>query len=53
MLSHIASVAGAGVGLYTSWGVPAQNSILVASLFYWLIKISTRYTLKAAIPETL
>ncbi|GAB7218084.1 cytosine permease [Dickeya dadantii] len=48
----IASLAGAGVGLYTSWGIPALNSLLVASMCYWLIKASTRYTLRTAMTET-
>ncbi|MCI4239344.1 cytosine permease [Dickeya dianthicola] len=48
----IASLAGAGVGLYTSWGIPALNSLLVACMFYWLTKASTRYTLRTAVTET-
>lgn len=34
----IASIAGAIVGLAFEWGVPAFNSLLAASLLYWLIK---------------
>ncbi|MEQ9887322.1 purine-cytosine permease family protein [Pectobacterium zantedeschiae] len=34
----IASLAGAIVGLVIEWGVPAFNSLLAASLLYWLIK---------------
>lgn len=37
----IASIAGAIVGLAFEWGVPAFNSLLAASLFYWLIKYYT------------
>ncbi|AIA69825.1 permease [Pectobacterium atrosepticum SCRI1043] len=37
----IASIAGAIVGLAFEWGVPAFNSLLAASLLYWLIKIYT------------
>ncbi|WJM84714.1 cytosine permease [Dickeya chrysanthemi] len=48
----IASLAGAGVGLYTSWGIPALNSLLAASMCYWLMKTSNRYTLRTAVTET-
>lgn len=34
----IASIVGAIVGLAFEWGVPAFNSILAASLIYWIIK---------------
>ncbi|MBA0216195.1 cytosine permease [Pectobacterium brasiliense] len=34
----IASIAGAIVGLAFEWGVPAFNSLLAASLLYWIIK---------------
>ncbi|PXB01195.1 purine-cytosine permease family protein [Pectobacterium carotovorum] len=37
----IASIAGAIVGLAFEWGVPAFNSLLAASLLYWLIKYYT------------
>ncbi|KMK84192.1 cytosine permease [Pectobacterium brasiliense] len=37
----IASIAGAMVGLAFEWGVPAFNSLLAASLLYWLIKYYT------------
>ncbi|KGA35898.1 allantoin permease [Pectobacterium brasiliense] len=37
----IASIAGAIVGLAFEWGVPAFNSLLAASLIYWLIKYYT------------
>lgn len=37
----IASIAGALVGLAFEWGVPAFNSLLAASLLYWLIKYYT------------
>lgn len=37
----IASIAGAFVGLAFEWGVPAFNSLLAASLLYWLIKYYT------------
>ncbi|WCG82343.1 purine-cytosine permease family protein [Pectobacterium sp. A5351] len=34
----IASIIGAIVGLAFEWGVPAFNSLLAASLLYWIIK---------------
>ncbi|MFP9468865.1 cytosine permease [Pectobacterium brasiliense] len=37
----IAGIAGAIVGLAFEWGVPAFNSLLAASLLYWLIKYYT------------
>ena len=37
----MASIAGAIVGLAFEWGVPAFNSLLAASLLYWLIKYYT------------
>ncbi|AFR02245.1 cytosine permease [Pectobacterium carotovorum subsp. carotovorum] len=37
----IASIAGAIVGLAFEWGVPAFNSLLAASLLYWLIRYYT------------
>lgn len=38
----IASLAGALVGLYGDWGIPAFNSLVAASLFYWLVKVAVR-----------
>ncbi|KFK96431.1 MULTISPECIES: cytosine permease [unclassified Serratia (in: enterobacteria)] len=35
----IASVIGSAVGLLTEWGVPTINSLLAASLIYWLLKL--------------
>ncbi|MEE3662618.1 cytosine permease [Brenneria sp. g21c3] len=37
-----ASVAGAIVGFAIEWGIPALNSLLAASLLYWLIKRGSR-----------
>ncbi|WP_407643811.1 hypothetical protein [Dickeya poaceiphila] len=42
----IASLAGSAVGLFTKWGIPALNSLLAASVLYWVIKV----TLPAAKP---
>ncbi|MCL2893032.1 cytosine permease [Brenneria tiliae] len=33
-----ASIAGAVVGFAIEWGIPALNSLLAASMLYWLIK---------------
>ncbi|RKO74908.1 cytosine permease [Pectobacterium parmentieri] len=38
----IASVAGAVLGLYGEWGVPALNSLLAASFLYWFMKFAER-----------
>lgn len=35
----IASLAGSAIGLFTEWGVPALNSLLAASVVYWVIKV--------------
>ncbi|CNE45973.1 cytosine permease [Yersinia nurmii] len=35
----LASIAGSLVGLFTEWGVPTINSLVAASVFYWLCKI--------------
>ncbi|REF26377.1 cytosine permease [Xenorhabdus cabanillasii] len=34
----IASIVGSVIGLTIEWGVPAINSLLMASIVYWLIK---------------
>ncbi|HGM5488897.1 TPA: cytosine permease [Serratia fonticola] len=34
----IASIVGSVIGLVTEWGVPTINSLLAASLIYWLFK---------------
>ncbi|WP_422528826.1 cytosine permease [Serratia fonticola] len=34
----IASIVGSVIGLVTEWGVPTINSLLVASVIYWLFK---------------
>lgn len=36
----IASVVGSVVGLVTEWGIPTINSLLAASLIYWLFKVA-------------
>ncbi|CDH07889.1 Permease for cytosine/purines uracil thiamine allantoin (fragment) [Xenorhabdus bovienii str. oregonense] len=36
----IASIIGCIVGLATEWGVPTINSLLMASVAYWLFKIA-------------
>ncbi|CDH26344.1 cytosine permease [Xenorhabdus bovienii] len=36
----IASIIGGVVGLATEWGVPTINSLLMASVAYWLFKIA-------------
>ncbi|QTF06996.1 cytosine permease [Brenneria izadpanahii] len=36
------SIVGAIVGLAIEWGVPSINSLFVASLLYWLIKIADK-----------
>ncbi|MBA5201393.1 cytosine permease [Pectobacterium aroidearum] len=33
----VASAAGAVFGLYGEWGIPALNSLLAASFFYWVM----------------
>ncbi|MBJ7221995.1 MULTISPECIES: cytosine permease [unclassified Brenneria] len=38
----VASIAGAIVGFAIEWGVPSLNSLVVASILYWLIKITYR-----------
>ncbi|MFI8417148.1 cytosine permease [Serratia sp. NPDC078593] len=38
----IASIAGGVVGLVTEWGVPTINSLLAASLLFWLLKLPSR-----------
>lgn len=38
----IASVIGSMIGLVTEWGVPTINSLLAASLTYWLLKLLLR-----------
>ncbi len=35
----IASIGGSVIGLVTEWGVPTLNSLLAASLIYWLLKL--------------
>ena len=34
----IASIVGSVIGLVTEWGVPTINSLLAASVIYWLFK---------------
>lgn len=36
----IASIVGSVVGLVTEWGIPTINSLLAASLIYWLFKVA-------------
>lgn len=36
----IASIVGSIVGLVTEWGIPTINSLLAASLIYWLFKVA-------------
>lgn len=38
----IASIAGGVVGLVTEWGIPTINSLLAASLLFWLLKLPSR-----------
>ncbi len=38
----IASIAGSVVGLSIDWGVPTINSLAVAGVLYWLVKLATR-----------
>ena len=38
----IASIAGSVVGLSIDWGVPTINSLAVAGVLYWLLKLATR-----------
>ncbi|WP_113627720.1 purine-cytosine permease family protein [Pectobacterium peruviense] len=47
----IASIVGSIVGLAFEWGVPAFNSLLGASLLYWLIKIYTNNSIHFRKPE--
>lgn len=44
----IASIAGSIVGLVTEWGVPTINSLLAASLLYWLFKLALNRAQKPA-----
>lgn len=36
----ISSIVGSIVGVVTEWGIPTINSLLVASLIYWLFKVA-------------
>ena len=36
----VASIAGGAVGLATEWGVPTVNSLVAASLLYWVLKLA-------------
>lgn len=36
----VASIAGGAVGLATEWGVPTINSLVAASLLYWVLKLA-------------
>ncbi|KFX05914.1 allantoin permease [Pectobacterium betavasculorum] len=47
----IASLVGAVVGLAFEWGVPAFNSLLAASLLYWIIKTYTNNYIHFRKPE--
>ncbi|KML69100.1 cytosine permease [Pectobacterium peruviense] len=47
----IASIVGALIGLAFEWGVPAFNSLLAASLLYWIIKIYTNSHIHFRKPE--
>ncbi|KFX20520.1 cytosine permease [Pectobacterium betavasculorum] len=47
----IASLVGAVVGLAFEWGVPAFNSLLAASLLYWIIKTYTNNHIHFRKPE--
>jgi cytosine permease len=44
----IASIAGSIVGLVTEWGVPTINSLLAASLLYWVFKLALNRAQKPA-----
>ena len=44
----IASIVGSIVGLVTEWGVPTINSLLAASLIYWVFKLATSRSQKPA-----
>ena len=35
----IASIVGSVIGLLTEWGIPTINSLVAASLIYWLFKV--------------
>lgn len=36
----VASIVGGAVGLATEWGVPTINSLVAASLLYWVLKLA-------------
>lgn len=44
----IASIVGSIVGLVTEWGVPTINSLLAASLIYWVFKLAMSRSQKPA-----
>lgn len=44
----IASIVGSIVGLVTEWGVPTINSLLAASLLYWVFKLAMSRSQKPA-----
>lgn len=47
----IASIVGSIVGLVTEWGIPTINSLLVASLIYWLFKLAVSSNQKSVETE--
>ena len=50
-IAIIASIVGSIVGLVTEWGIPTINSLLAASLIYWLATLAVNRSQKTVEPE--